>query len=217
MSNTDGREPPTLYLTPAHGDVWREDDVLVCTPGANLPPRCIKCNAPTDMPSRRYIFHWHHPVIYLALLMGVLPYVILAIALRKRSAHVLTLCAHHEQRRVRYVAITMASVLALLVCGLSLPSELRWVIGAGRDGGDARGRQARCAGAVGTVDRSPAGTLSRGLRRLLAGVAGRAIVAADSIQIAHHQNHVKGPHGPSVHRSVHNEYGSAQAVTIRSG
>ncbi|AZR21169.1 hypothetical protein [Xanthomonas vasicola] len=131
MSNTDGREPPTLYLTPAHGDVWREDDVLVCTPGANLPPRCIKCNAPTDMPSRRYIFHWHHPVIYLALLMGVLPYVILAIVLRKRSAHVLTLCAHHEQRRVRYVAITMASVLALLVCGLSLQSELRWVIGAG--------------------------------------------------------------------------------------
>lgn len=69
--------------------MWREGDVLVCTPGANLPPRCIKCNAPADMPSRRYIFHWHHPVIYLALLMGVLPYVILAIVLRKRSAHAL--------------------------------------------------------------------------------------------------------------------------------
>ncbi|WP_428960443.1 hypothetical protein ACQR53_00290 [Xanthomonas oryzae] len=129
-ARTDGCKPPTLYLTPAHGDVWREGDVLVCTPGANLPPRCIKCNAPADMPSRRYIFHWHHPVIHLALLMGVLPYVILAIVLRKRSAHALTLCAQHERRRVRYVAITMTSVLGFLVCGLSLQSEFRWLIGA---------------------------------------------------------------------------------------
>ncbi|QBG94188.1 hypothetical protein [Xanthomonas oryzae] len=125
-ARTDGCKPPTLYLTPAHGDVWREGDVLVCTPGANLPPRCIKCNAPADMPSRRYIFHWHHRVIYLALL----PYVILAIVLRKRSAHALTLCAQHERRRVRYVAITMTSVLGFLVCGLSLQSEFRWLIGA---------------------------------------------------------------------------------------
>ncbi|CAD0303894.1 hypothetical protein CFBP498_05000 [Xanthomonas hortorum pv. vitians] len=106
MSNDDVREPPTLYLTPAQGEVWREGDVLVCTPGADLPPRCVKCNAPVDDLPRRYIFHWHHPVIYLALLMGILPYLILAIVLRKRSAHVLslrparaaprTLCRHHE-------------------------------------------------------------------------------------------------------------------------
>lgn len=129
MSNDERREPPSLYLTPAHGDVWREGDVLVCTPGANLPPRCVKCNAPADLPPRRYIFHWHHPVIYASLLLGVLPYLILAIALRKRSAHVLTLCRRHERRRVRYVAVALASVLALLVCGLSLHSDFRWVIG----------------------------------------------------------------------------------------
>ncbi|WP_192885910.1 hypothetical protein [Xanthomonas campestris] len=131
MSTDEFREPPSLYLPPANGDVWREGDVLVCTAGANLPPRCVKCNAPADMPPRRYIFHWHHPVIYAALLLGVLPYVILAIALRKRSAHVLTLCAQHERRRVRYVAVAMASVLALLVCGLSIDSQFRWLIGAG--------------------------------------------------------------------------------------
>ncbi|WDM67630.1 hypothetical protein [Xanthomonas cucurbitae] len=129
MSKDAQHEPPTLYLTPVRGDVWREGDVLVCTPGANLPPRCVKCNAPADMPPRRYIFHWHHPVIYAALLLGVLPYLILAIVLRRRSPHVLTLCRLHERRRVRYVAVTLASVLALLVCGLSLHSEFRWVIG----------------------------------------------------------------------------------------
>ncbi|MCC8537608.1 hypothetical protein ACDH70_11435 [Xanthomonas axonopodis pv. poinsettiicola] len=129
MSNDTPHEPPSLYLTPVQGDVWREGDELVCTPGANLPPRCVKCNAPADMPPRRYIFHWHHPVIYAALLLGVLPYLILAIALRKRSGHVLTLCSLHERRRVRYVAVALASVLALLVCGLSLHSEFRWVIG----------------------------------------------------------------------------------------
>ncbi|MCC8617704.1 hypothetical protein [Xanthomonas vesicatoria] len=131
MSNDEQREPPSLYLPPADGDIWREGDLLVCTPGATLPPRCVKCNAPADMPPRRYIFHWHHPVIYAALLLGVLPYLILAIALRKRSAHLLTLCERHERRRVRYVAVAMASVLALLVCGLSIDSPFRWVIGAG--------------------------------------------------------------------------------------
>ncbi|WP_161962979.1 MULTISPECIES: hypothetical protein [Xanthomonas] len=133
MSNDAFREPPSLSLPPANGDVWREGDLLVCTAGANLPPRCVKCNAPADMPPRRYIFHWHHPVIYAALLLGVLPYVILAIALRKRSTHVLTLCAQHERRRARYVAVAvaMASVLALLMCGLLIDSQFRWVIGAG--------------------------------------------------------------------------------------
>lgn len=46
MSTDEFREPPSLYLPPANGDVWREGDVLVCTAGANLPPRCVKCNAP---------------------------------------------------------------------------------------------------------------------------------------------------------------------------
>jgi hypothetical protein len=130
MSNDDVREPPTLYLTPAQGAVWREGDVLVCTPGADLPPRCVKCNAPVDDSPRRYIFHWHHPVIYLALLMGVLPYVILAIALRKRSAHVLSLCAQHERRRVRYVVIARASVLPLLLGALALDGAIGLLTGA---------------------------------------------------------------------------------------
>ncbi|MCC4608123.1 hypothetical protein LL967_09600 [Xanthomonas campestris pv. zinniae] len=131
MSNHAKHPSPSLYLPPVDGDVWREGDVLVCTPGATLPPRCVKCNAPADIPPRRYIFHWHHPVIYAALLLGVLPYLILAIALRKRSAHVLILCEQHERRRVRYVAVAVASVLALLVCGLSLDGPSRWLIGAG--------------------------------------------------------------------------------------
>ncbi|CAD1786298.1 MULTISPECIES: hypothetical protein [Xanthomonas] len=131
MSNVDAREPPTLYLPPAHGAVWREGDVLVCTPGADLPPRCVKCNAPADTSPRRYIFHWHHPAIYLALLMGVLPYLILALVLRKRSAHVVTLCLQHERRRVRYAVITRASVLPLLAGGLVLDGAIGWLAGAG--------------------------------------------------------------------------------------
>ncbi|PPT75621.1 hypothetical protein XaplCFBP3122_12760 [Xanthomonas arboricola pv. populi] len=131
MSNVDSRQSPTLYLPPAHGAVWREGDVLVCTPGADLPPRCVKCNAPADDLPRRYIFHWHHPVIYLALLMGVLPYLILAIVLRKRSSHVLTLCAQHERSRVRYVVITRTSFLPLLVGGLWIDGATGWLTGAG--------------------------------------------------------------------------------------
>lgn len=105
--------------------------MLVCTPGADLPPRCVKCNAPADISPRRYIFHWHHPAIYLALLMGVLPYLILAIVLRKRSAHVLSLCAWHERRRVRCVAIAMASIVPLLVGVLWIGGASGWLTGAG--------------------------------------------------------------------------------------
>ncbi|MFA1727186.1 hypothetical protein [Xanthomonas nasturtii] len=117
-------------MPPAHGAVWREGDVLVCMPGANLPQHCVKCNAPADNSPRRHIFHWHHPAIYLALLMGVLPYVILAIVLRKRSAHVLTVCTRHERRRVRYVVITRASVVPLLAGGLALDGAIGWLTGA---------------------------------------------------------------------------------------
>lgn len=61
----------------------------------------------------------------------MLPYLILAIVLRKRSAHVLSLCAWHERRRVRCVAIAMASIVPLLVGVLWIGGATGWLTGAG--------------------------------------------------------------------------------------
>lgn len=178
MSTDEFREPPSLYLPPANGDVWREGDVLVCTAGANLPPRCVKCNAPADMPPRRYIFHWHHPVIYAALLLGVLPYVILAIALRKRSA-----ARAYPVRATRAppralcrggdgIGVGIAGVRALDRQPVPVADRCR------RDGGDAVDRPAGVARVVADAGRPRAGTVSGCLRcipeRSAATTAGKA-------------------------------------------
>nr|WP_244812183.1 hypothetical protein [Xanthomonas arboricola] len=51
--------------------------------------------------------------------------------LRKRSAHVLSLCAWHERRRVQCVAIAMASIVPLLVGVLWIGGATGWLTGAG--------------------------------------------------------------------------------------
>jgi hypothetical protein len=79
---------------------------------AILPPPCIRCGAPADGKPVEKTLYWHHPAIYLAILAGVLIYVILAMVLRKGIRVRVPLCAHHAKRRS--TAITLAWVLPLV-------------------------------------------------------------------------------------------------------
>jgi hypothetical protein len=79
---------------------------------AILPPPCIRCGAPADGKPVEKTLYWHHPAIYLAILAGVLIYVILAMVLRKSIKVRVPLCAHHAKRRG--TAITLAWVLPLV-------------------------------------------------------------------------------------------------------
>jgi hypothetical protein len=79
---------------------------------AILPPPCIRCGAPADGQPVEKTFYWHHPAVYLAILAGLLIYVILALVLRKGIRVRVPLCADHARRR--NIAVTLAWVLPLV-------------------------------------------------------------------------------------------------------
>lgn len=85
---------------------WREGKDVVALPDSAFPQRCVKCNAPLRAEQmRRRDFAWHHPALYLVLLLNLLLYVLIAVLVRKRSRHVVGLCERHLRRRRIFIAI----------------------------------------------------------------------------------------------------------------
>jgi len=76
-----------------------------------LPPPCVKCGAPASKTITK-TFSWHHPAIYLTILVGVLIYVIVAMIVRKNMKLSVPLCARHAQKRS--MAVTLAWVVPLI-------------------------------------------------------------------------------------------------------
>lgn len=99
----------------AAGGAWRELGVLVLTPGAPLPPRCVKCNAAADEPTKPRRVYWHNPAVYILLIISVPVYVIVALIIRKKAVVPAGLCANHKRRRV--LAITLGWLGTLLGFG----------------------------------------------------------------------------------------------------
>ena len=104
--------PPSIGLTGA--GVWRHNSTLVMSKDAQLPQRCVKCNAFTNGRLTRK-FSWHHPALYLLLLMAWLIYLIVALIVRKRATVELGVCEDHLAKRRAYIWITLA--LAMLGVG----------------------------------------------------------------------------------------------------
>jgi len=96
------------------GGAWRDGTVLVLSPDASLPQRCVKCNEPAEQPSKRRRVYWHSPWIYLLILVNILIYAIVAIIARKKAVIAPGLCATHKARRRIGVSIAWA----LLFIGL---------------------------------------------------------------------------------------------------
>ncbi len=85
--------------------IWRDGSTLVMTKDAQLPDRCVKCNAFTDGRLRRK-FTWHHPAIYLLIFVALLIYFIVAMVTRKRATVDLGLCDEHRAKRRTYIWIS---------------------------------------------------------------------------------------------------------------
>jgi hypothetical protein len=60
-----------------------------------LPPVCLKCGAEAVV-ERRKKFSWHPPWVAALLLLGLLPYVVVAIVLTKRMAVTVPFCEEHK-------------------------------------------------------------------------------------------------------------------------
>jgi hypothetical protein len=95
--------------------VWRSRKQLVVALDAALPERCVKCNVATTGPRLKRALYWHHPAVYLVILLNLLIYAIVAMSVRKRVTLFIGLCPEH--RRTRKMAILTAWLLVLLGVG----------------------------------------------------------------------------------------------------
>lgn len=102
--------------------VAREGKTLVMSRDAQLPDRCVKCNAADGIVRLKRNLYWHHPLIYLCLLANILIYAIVATCVRKRATIEVGLCPRHLKRRRAGIAIGWGSfglfVASLFALGL---------------------------------------------------------------------------------------------------
>ena len=129
----DGYVLPPPPNMPGRG-VWRERSKLVMSRDAELPPRCVKCNVATHLRLKRRLT-WHHPALYLIILVALLIYFIVAMVLRKSATVEIGLCDEHQAKRRRDIWITIALVIVGLlgfVCAIGFgdPTYLLLAFGA---------------------------------------------------------------------------------------
>ena len=91
--------------------VWRDKSKLVVSVGAQLPDRCVKCNAPAHGVKLKRKLTWHHPAIFILILVATLIYLIVAMIVRKTATVELGLCEEHMAKRRRNVFITWLLIL----------------------------------------------------------------------------------------------------------
>jgi hypothetical protein len=101
-------------VAPVEGGLWRQGNLLVMDKRAQLPPRCVKSNVPTQRTLKRTL-SWHHPVIFVSILAGLLIYVILALVLRKTATIYIGLSDEWFAKRRMRILISWMTVLAGIV------------------------------------------------------------------------------------------------------
>ncbi len=79
--------------------VWRDGTSVVARRGAPLPPRCVKCNAPADLPTKFRTLSWVPPAYYLLIVAGGILFVIVFAVFARRAAVNPGLCRRHKRRR----------------------------------------------------------------------------------------------------------------------
>jgi hypothetical protein len=102
--------------------VWRDGSVLVMLPNTSLPHRCVKCNAVADQPTRERKVYWHHPGIYVLVLINLIIYAIVAAIVRKTAIVSPGLCSEHKEKHRNAMIIGWG--LALLGIGLFIAAGM---------------------------------------------------------------------------------------------
>lgn len=119
-------------LRPSGATIWRSEKTLVMTHEAELPDRCVKCNAPAEGRRLKRRLYWHHPAVYLLILCSILIYIIVALIIRKRATIQIGLCQKHQARRSLNILIgwiTILGGLGMLIGGISADSPWMGVVG----------------------------------------------------------------------------------------
>jgi hypothetical protein len=96
-----------------------------------LPPVCVKCGQPAPGEPVVKTFSWHHPALYLLILIAVLIYVIVALVVRKTIRVGVPLCSRHAQRRKVWVTLSCSLPLIGIADAFVLPRfdmDPGWVV-----------------------------------------------------------------------------------------
>lgn len=107
------------------GGIWREGNLLVMDKRATLPPRCVKSNVPTNRTLKRSL-SWHHPLIFVTILAGLLIYVIIALIARKTATIYIGLSDEWFAKRRLAIFIGWTIVLisaAMFVTGMMMSDK----------------------------------------------------------------------------------------------
>ena len=110
MVTEDGYVLPPPPSFGGHG-VWRDRSTLVMDKNATLPDRCVKCNEPAFGQRLKRKLSWHHPAIYLIILVALLIYLVVAMVLRKTANVEVGVCERHMKARRRSILITWGAVV----------------------------------------------------------------------------------------------------------
>ena len=112
---------------PRAGGFWREGRTLVALRDAALPDLCVRCGDPGDGRRIRHRLSWHHPALFLLLLFWLIPYVIVALAIRR---HAVSVCARHRSIRRRSLVAARTLLGAAVVAGAAaIGMESGWLGG----------------------------------------------------------------------------------------
>ena len=90
-------------MLPSSGEeIWRAGTTIVMGRHARLPDFCIKTGAPATRRLNRKLY-WHHPAVYLALLINVIVFAIVAFAVRKSVAIEIPLSEEAVRARSKWI------------------------------------------------------------------------------------------------------------------
>ena len=127
MEDNNPYAPPEseLELATEAQAVWRDGKLLVMQKGAELPARCILCNAAADRTKTRRVFYlntWLQVAMLVAFLLtrglALLPILIVSLVFRKSAKIGIPLCAFHWRRRFWTTLTTLALLFAAIGVGL---------------------------------------------------------------------------------------------------
>ncbi len=121
----------TASMPPPPGETfWRDGDDLLCLRDTPFPAHCVKCGVAVRKDElKKRTFYWHAPGWYVLILVSILIYAIAAMIVRKRSSHVLGLCAQHRRRRNRFVLLAAGAFLVAPLLGFGVGGDLGFGLG----------------------------------------------------------------------------------------
>jgi hypothetical protein len=90
---------------------WCDGNTLVARKGAELPDRCIKCNAPAGGFRFKRNLSWHSPGWYIFLISPLI-YIIVYLLVRRGAKITVGLCPSHRKKRAWAIALSWLSGLA---------------------------------------------------------------------------------------------------------